>query len=119
MNQDPVCAVCGRTVAKKDQADHLRSDHLGPHYFRLNGRPYRTMHPSMQCMELLSALELPMHGYIWETRDGKEIAYNHVNAIDLTRQPQLFFELDQAPKRLQDQRSIIERVSDAEKEASA
>lgn len=103
------CAVCGKIVATKDQADHLRSDHLGPHYFRLNGRPYRTMYPSMRCMELLQHLELPMHGYIWEIRDGKEIDYNHVSAIDLTRQPQLFFELDAEPKRLQDPRGLIER----------
>ncbi len=110
MSNEAACAVCGKMIAETDQYDHLHSNHLGPHYFRLNGRPYRTMHPSLRCMELLQILELPMHGYIWEIRDGKEIDYSHGNAIDLTRQPQLFFELDQSPKKLQTPRSAVERV---------
>ena len=107
---DAVCASCGKTVAARDQADHLRSDHLGPHYFRLNGRPYRTMQPSMRCVEVLRVLELPLHAYLWEVRDGREIDYNHDTAIDLTHQPQLFLGIDPAPVRLQDPRRAIERV---------
>ena len=111
MSNKTACAVCGKMVAKTDQADHLRSDHLGPHYFRLNGRPYRTMSPSMRCAEILKAMELPMNGYLWEVRDGKEIDYSHDSAIDLTRQPQLFLGISPSPKTLQqDQRRAIERV---------
>lgn len=104
------CAVCGKVVAPADQDDHLRSDHLGPHYFRLNGRPYRTMKPSMRCVEILRDLELPLMGaYLWEVRDGREVDYAHETAIDLTRQPQLFLEVDRLPKRLQDPCGVIER----------
>jgi hypothetical protein len=111
MTDELMCAVCGKAVANADQDEHLRSNHLGPHYFRLNGRPYRTVHPSMRCAEILRALDLPMNAYLWEMRDGKEVDYNHVTAIDLTGRPQLFLEIEPSPKELQTPRSAIQRVA--------
>lgn len=113
MSKEAVCAVCGKVVAPEDQADHLRSAHLGPHYFHLNGRRYRTMEPSMQCADVLRALNLPIHAYLWEVLDEKEIDYSHNCAINLARQPNLFLEVHLEPKRLQDPRGPIERVAAA------
>lgn len=102
------CAVCHKEVAAEDQADHLRSQHLGPHYFRLNGRPYRTMQPSTNGIALKRDLELPGNSYLWEIRDGKEIDYDDSQAIDLTCQPQLFLHIFLLPGRLQDPRHPFE-----------
>lgn len=108
MPADLQCAVCHKVVAPHDQSEHLRSNHLGPHYFHLNGRPYRTVHPSMKSIDLKKALELPGNSYLWEIRDGKEIDYDDFAGIDLTRQPQLFLHIHQLPRRLQDPRGPIE-----------
>lgn len=102
------CAVCHKMVAAHDQDEHLRSNHLGPHYFRLNGRPYRTTRPSMKSVDLKNALDLPGNSYLWEIRNGKEIDYDDYAGIDLTQQPQLFLHFHQLPKRLQDPRGPVE-----------
>lgn len=87
---DARCVVCGKFVAAKDQDEHLRSQHLGPHYFYFNTRPYRTEHPSMRCGELVKLLDAHTDRSVYEERDGKRIDYGHCDAIDLTHVPQLF-----------------------------
>lgn len=57
------CIVCGKGVARQDQLDHLRSNHLGPHYFWMDGRRFRTIEPSMtgaQIKHLTNAPSYPM-----------------------------------------------------------
>lgn len=49
---EAACIVCGKIVAPQDQHDHLRSQHLGPHYFWMDGRKFRTMEPSMTGAEI-------------------------------------------------------------------
>lgn len=109
--ENRICAVCGKEVARADEEDHLRSAHLGPHYFHLNGRRYRTMHPSMRCEEILRILELPMNAYLWEARDGNEVDYGHEAAINLAGQPNLFLEVHLGLRTLQQGRSPIEQCA--------
>jgi len=86
------CAVCGKEVAKADQDDHLRSQHLGPHYYWFCAQPFRTMAPSMRADDFLKMHDrpLPPQGFLCEDRDGKTIYYRMTDAIDLTHKPQLF-----------------------------
>lgn len=41
------CAVCGKDVRDGDETEHLRTNHLGPHYFWFDAKKYRTERPSM------------------------------------------------------------------------
>jgi hypothetical protein len=77
-------------VKAEDQDEHLRSQHLGPHYFMFNCRHYRTDKPSMLCGDLIKLCDAIPTLHVYERREGKEIYYGHNEAIDLTRKPQLF-----------------------------
>lgn len=86
---EKMCAICGKAVKNDDQQDHLDSQHLGPHYFWLDARPYRTMKPSMRGDELIRLCDakIPPMGRLVESRDGLEIDYLLNNSVDLTKAP--------------------------------
>jgi len=56
---EAACAVCGRVVAAHYQSDHLQSWHLGPHYFWMDGKRFRTMEPSMTGAEIKAFTNSP------------------------------------------------------------
>lgn len=87
---EKICAACGKSVKDEDQDEHLRLQHLGPHYFMFNCRQYRTDKPSMLCGDLIKLCDASPYLHVYESHDGKEIYYGHDEAIDLTRKPQLF-----------------------------
>jgi hypothetical protein len=66
---EAACAVCGKVVYLGDQHDHLRSNHLGPHYFWMDGRKFRTLEPSMTGLELRDLTEAPLYPMFRD--DGK------------------------------------------------
>lgn len=90
---EALCKVCGKLVADADQDEHLKSQHLGPHYFWFEGRGYRTDKPSMTVAEFLAMMDRKDGPSIVEHRDGELIYLCHGEAIDLTRRPQLFVDL--------------------------
>lgn len=87
------CLVCGKKVAREDEAAHLESNHLGPHYFWFEAVGYRTDKPSMTVAEFLKMMGRTDGPMIFEERNGERIHYAHGQAIDLTHQPQLFVDL--------------------------
>lgn len=84
------CVVCAKMVLPEDQEEHLKSQHLGPHYFWFNMRPFRTDKPSMRCGDFIKYVGADPSKHIYEERGHEQIFYGHSDAIDLTRRPQLF-----------------------------
>lgn len=84
------CISCGKEIRDGDQLEHLRTDHLGPHYFWMGAREYRTDEPSMTGVEIRKLTNSSTHGMITEDRDGQWIYYSDGQAIDLTHRPHLF-----------------------------
>lgn len=84
------CAVCKKEVRQGDETEHLRTNHLGPHYFWFDAREFRTDEPSMTGAELRKLVDASPHGHLIEDRDGKEIYYSDGQAIDLTHTPHFF-----------------------------
>lgn len=87
-----ICAVCEKEVRREDEAEHLRTYHLGPHYFYLNAVECRTEEPSMTVREIYQKFYggVPIVGQLVEDRDGKWIYYSLTDAVDLTHRPHLF-----------------------------
>ena len=88
-----LCVVCGKSVAEADQAEHLETNHLGPHYFRWEAVGYRTDRPSMTVAELLKMMGRTDGPMIFEERNGERIHYAHGQSVDMTRNPQFFVDL--------------------------
>jgi hypothetical protein len=84
------CAVCGKLVRQGDETEHLRTNHLGPHYFWFDARKYRTEEPSMTAGEIRKMVDCGWAGDVVEDREGKWIYYSNDTAIDLTHEPHLF-----------------------------
>lgn len=85
-----LCAVCKKEVRQGDETEHLRTMHLGPHYFWMEAREFRTEEPSMTGGEIIKMTNADPMGHLCEDRDGKWIYYSHGEAIDLTHRPHLF-----------------------------
>jgi hypothetical protein len=84
------CAVCGKSVAITDQADHLKAHHLGPHYFWFDCREHRTLEPSMTVAALKKMANTNPTYYAYEEREGADIALSDAQAVDLTRRPRFY-----------------------------
>lgn len=84
------CGVCGKTVADVDQQEHLRTNHLGPHYFWFNGIRLRTEEPSMSIAAIKGLTQTGNFYTVFEKRDGGDIDYGDGDTIDLTREPHLW-----------------------------
>lgn len=93
------CIACGKLVRQGDETEHLRTNHLGPHYFWFDARQYRTEEPSMTGAELRKIANVSSHGHLVEDRDGEWIYYYDGQAIDLTHSPHLFVLLPATPYR--------------------
>jgi len=93
------CAVCKRMVREGDEIEHLRTNHLGPHYFFYEAREYCTEEPSMTVAEIYRRCrgEVPGIGQMFEDRDGERVYYAHSEAVDLTRRPHLFHDIPATP----------------------
>lgn len=90
---DKQCAVCKRMVADADQEEHLRLQHLGPHYFWFNARGYRTDKPSMLARYLMKMMDAPSDRHLIEDRNGETISYADGQSVDMTQQPQFFWSI--------------------------
>jgi hypothetical protein len=84
------CIVCGKRVADADAAEHLRTNHLGPHHFWFDAVKYKTDEPSLRISELKSiAGAQPMYMTFQETTDG-DIALGDDTSVDLTHEPHFY-----------------------------
>lgn len=82
------CFVCKKMVRDGDENEHLRTHHLGPHYFWFEGKEYRTEEPSMPTSELLRLVgreDVMGRAHLAEDRDGKFIYQS--GTVDLTNKP--------------------------------
>lgn len=85
------CAVCKKMVHQGDEIEHLRTNHLGPHYFMMNACEYKTDEPSMTGAEVRHFTDSGSHGYLVEDRGNHDLVYySDSEAIDLTHHPNLF-----------------------------
>jgi hypothetical protein len=85
------CAVCGKDVAPEDQAEHLRTSHLGPHYFWFDARKFRTVDPSLTMGEIKKLAEVdPTYQAYQEKVEGGAVPWSDGQSIDLTRTPHFF-----------------------------
>jgi hypothetical protein len=85
---EAACIVCGKVVAPQDQQDHLRSNHLGPHYFWLDGRRFRTVEPSMTGAQIKRLTDAPvMYPMFREDGDWKETPIGDGIAVSLVGEP--------------------------------
>jgi hypothetical protein len=84
------CIVCGKKVPDGYQMDHLRSNHLGPHYFWFDAKRYTTMEPSMSMSEVKRlAGTSPMY-QAYEERNGGDIPWGDAQSVDLTHEPHFY-----------------------------
>lgn len=87
------CFVCGKDVRDGDETEHLRSNHLGPHYFWFDAKKYRTQEPSLaidKIVEIVGGVSAGYQVYL-ESKDGSpDVGCPHGTTIDLTREPSLF-----------------------------
>lgn len=97
MNTEAMCTVCKKFVEKSDQDEHLKTNHLGPHYFWFEAKRYKTNSPSMHVFELCQLVGEklgPCRTFV-EDRSGAKPGYdwiyhNDVDCLDLTREPHFF-----------------------------
>lgn len=86
-----LCAVCGKSVRDGDETEHLRSNHLGPHYFWIDAKKIRTMEPSLTGGAIKRLADTaPIYQLFLEKADGKSVAIADDTAVDLTREPHLW-----------------------------
>lgn len=87
------CVICNKEIRAGDELEHLRTNHLGPHYFWFDACEYRTEEPSMTGSEIVKMCRgASTVGYdLVEDRDGKWIYRSGGEAIDLTRRPHFWF----------------------------
>jgi hypothetical protein len=84
------CIVCGKLVAFTDQDEHLKANHLGPHYFWFDARKFKTDKPS----DTISAIKAvagasPLY-QVFEERDGGDLAWGDGQSVDLTHFPHFY-----------------------------
>lgn len=86
------CAVCKRTYAVEEQAEHLRNNHLGPHNFWFNAKKYKVTVPSMQVGELVKLADAsPLYHVFRESDDDTpDVAFSHSECVDLTNEPRFY-----------------------------
>lgn len=85
-----LCGVCGKLVRKEDQEDHLKDNHLGPHYFWWDATPYRTMKPSMLLRQLKELMKASPMNFTYLQADGGDKPIRDDDTIDLTRMPHFY-----------------------------
>lgn len=81
------CAVCGKVVAASDQPEHLRTNHLGPHYFWFSAQRFRTREPSLTMAEIKKLAGCSPEYCVYEEREGGDIPRGDGESADLTREP--------------------------------
>lgn len=90
---DANCFVCGKHVAAKDQAAHLRLQHptpTGGFRFWFDGKAYRTDKPSVLVMDILKMVDYPPTYQFFEERKTGDVPLSHMNSVDLTREPHFY-----------------------------
>ena len=90
-----ICTVCKKMIRPEDQQEHLRTQHLGPHYFSYEGRDYITSEPSISTIELMKLIgDDRFDRELFEYIDDFDRIYYHAGKhIDLTRRPKLWVDI--------------------------
>lgn len=84
----PTCIVCGKQVVDGDEAEHLQSNHLGPHYLWFAARKFRTMEPSMTVAEIKKLVNAASGYQFFKERPGQDdLAVGDSESVDLTCEP--------------------------------
>lgn len=85
------CIVCRKKVRDGDETEHLRSNHLGPHYFWVDAKKYRTMEPSMTVAEIKRMASCSPGYQFFQERDLEpDLGVGDAQSVDLTREPHFF-----------------------------
>lgn len=90
--KEAACIVCGKIVTKADQEEHLRSQHLGPHYFWFDGLRFKSDKPSATIAELkaMTGLGIAYQTFLEVIGDGPDRGVGDGEAVDLTHEPHFY-----------------------------
>lgn len=81
------CIVCGKDVRDGDETEHLRTNHLGPHYFWLDARKYRTEEPSLTGGAIKALGGSSAWYQLYQEQDGGDIAIGDGVAVSVVGEP--------------------------------
>lgn len=88
-----VCTVCGKSVANTDVDEHLKTNHLGPHYFWFSAQRFRTHEPSMTVCDVKQLVNCSSSYQFFQDRNGGQpgtqdlVYFSDDQSVDLTREP--------------------------------